>query len=223
MEYVAAVVIGYLLGSAPAAAIVARRHGVDLYRTGDGNPGAWNALEQLGARRAWPAFAGDGAKALAAGLAGHALGGWWVAWAAVAGAMVGHALPLFARGRGGKAVMCFVGGAFVLAPAAALACVLLGALVAAVRGFAWGARAGVFAFPLAQLAVDPVERVAGTGVLMGLIGALFILRRRIPGRASGAPGAAQTSSGAARPADPPAATANTPDRGEHSRGPALRP
>jgi acyl phosphate:glycerol-3-phosphate acyltransferase len=223
MEYVAAVVIGYLLGSVPAAAIVARRHGVDLHRTGDGNPGAWNALEQLGARRAWPAFAGDGAKALAAGLAGHALGGWWVAWAAVAGAMVGHAVPLFARGRGGKAVMCFVGGAFVLAPAAALACVLLGGLVAAVRGFAWGARAGVFAFPLAQLAAEPVERVAGTGVLMGLIGVLFILRRRIPGHASAARGAAPTSSGAAPPADLPAATASRPDRGERSRGPAVRP
>jgi acyl phosphate:glycerol-3-phosphate acyltransferase len=223
MEYVVAVVIGYLLGSVPAAAIVARRHGVDLHRTGDGNPGAWNALEQLGARRAWLAFAGDGAKAVAAGLAGHALGGWWVAWAAIVGAMLGHAVPLFARGRGGKAVMCFVGGAFVLAPVAALACVVLGASVTAVRGFAWGARAGVFAFPLAQLVTDPVEHVAGTGVLMGLIGMLFMLRRRIPGRASGAPGAAPTSSAAARRADLPAATASKPDRGERSRGPAVRP
>jgi glycerol-3-phosphate acyltransferase PlsY len=223
MEYVVAVVIGYLLGSVPAAAIVARRHGVDLHRTGDGNPGAWNALEQLGARRAWPAFAGDGAKAVAAGLAGHALGGWWVAWAAVAGAMLGHAVPLFARGRGGKAVMCFVGGAFVLAPVAALACVMLGALVAAIRGFAWGARAGVFAFPIAQLGTDPVEHVAATGALMGLIGILFMLRRRIPGRASDAPGAAPMSSGATPPAGLPAATASTPDRGERSRGPAVRP
>ena len=54
MEYVAAVIMGYLLGSVPVALRVARRHGVDLRRTGDGNPGAWNALEQLGWRRAWP-------------------------------------------------------------------------------------------------------------------------------------------------------------------------
>ena len=223
MQYVVAVVIGYLLGSVPASVIVARRHGVDLYRTGDRNPGAWNALERLGARRAWPAFAGDGAKALAAGLAGQALGGWWVAWAAVAAAMVGHAVPVFARGRGGKAVMCFVGGAFALAPSAALVCVALGALVTWARGFAWGARAGVFAFPIAQLATDPVEHVAGTGVLMTLIGALFMLRRRIPGRASGAPAAAPTSSAAAPRADRPAATASRRDRGERSSGPALRP
>jgi glycerol-3-phosphate acyltransferase PlsY len=193
MEYVVAGVIGYLLGSVPVSAIVARRHGVDLYTTGDRNPGAWNALEQLGARRAWPAFAGDGLKALAAGLAGQALGGWWVAWTAVAAAMVGHALPLFARGRGGKGVMCFVGGAFALSPAAAFACLLLGAAVTAMRGFAWGARAGVFAFPLAQLATDPVGHVAGTGVLMTLIGVLFALRRRTSVPATSAPGGGPTS------------------------------
>jgi glycerol-3-phosphate acyltransferase PlsY len=48
--YVVAAVLGYLLGSIPVALLVARRHGVDLRRTGDGNPGAWNALEQLGGR-----------------------------------------------------------------------------------------------------------------------------------------------------------------------------
>ena len=63
---------------------MARRHGVDLFAVGDGNPGAWNALDHLGPRRAWPAFIGDGAKALAAGLIGHALGDWWTAYAAVA-------------------------------------------------------------------------------------------------------------------------------------------
>ncbi len=193
MEYALAIVTGYLLGSIPAATLVARRHGVDLHRTGDRNPGAWNALEQLGMRRAWPAFAGDGLKGLAAGLLGLALGGWWVAWAGVAAAMAGHALPLLSRGRGGKAVMCFVGGAFALSPVAALACAVLATSVTAARDLAWGARAGVFAFPLAQLATDPVEHVAGTGALMTLIGMLFLLRRRTPGPASGGPGAAPTS------------------------------
>src|SRR3954454_16389682 len=101
MGTVLAIVIGYVLGSVPVSLLVARRHGVDLRRTGDGNPGAWNALEQLGARRAWPAFAGDALKAFVAGLAGHALGGWWGAWAGVAGAMAGHAAPPY----GGKSVM----------------------------------------------------------------------------------------------------------------------
>jgi glycerol-3-phosphate acyltransferase PlsY len=192
MEYVLAAMMGYLLGSVPFALLVARRHGVDLHRTGDGNPGAWNALEQLGARRAWPAFAGDAAKGLVAGLVGLAIGGWWVAWTGVAAAMVGHALPVFARFRGGKSVMCFVGGAFALSPLAALACLAACVAVTAVRGFAWGARVGVFAFPLAQLVTDPVAHVAGTGGLMCLIGVLFTLRRS-PGPASDAQGARSTT------------------------------
>ena len=192
MEYAPAIIMGYLLGSIPVSLLVARRHGVDLYATADGNPGAWNALEQLGPRRAAPAFLGDAAKALLAGLGGHALGGWWVAFAAVAAAMVGHGLPLFARFRGGKAVMAFVGGGFALSPlAAGLAVVLCGALTAAIA-FKWGARAGVFAYPAIQLAFDPVERVIGTGALMGLIGALFGLAalRSRSARATPAAGAA---------------------------------
>lgn len=178
MEYVAACIFGYLAGSVPFALLVARRHGVDLRRTADGNPGAWNALEQLGPRRAWPAFAGDGLKGTLAALAGLALEGVWGAYAGLAAAMVGHALPLFARLRGGKAVMTFVGGAFVIAPLAALSSLALGALLALlVRSFPRGAQVGVFAFPLAQLATGPVAQVAATGGLMTLIGLLFWLRK----------------------------------------------
>src|ERR671938_1773423 len=105
MGYAAAAIIGYLLGSVPVSLLVARRHGVDLRATGDGNPGAWNALEQLGPRRAWPAFAGDGLKGTLAAAAGHAIGGTWVAYAALGAAMAGHAFPVFAGLRGGKGVM----------------------------------------------------------------------------------------------------------------------
>src|SRR3954471_6671758 len=105
MDYVVACLIAYLLGSVPVALLVARRQGVDLRTTADGNPGAWNALEQLGARRAWPAFAGDGLKGTLAAVAGVRLGGVWAGYAAVAAAMAGHAWPLFAHLRGGKSVM----------------------------------------------------------------------------------------------------------------------
>jgi acyl phosphate:glycerol-3-phosphate acyltransferase len=193
-EYAIAVLAGYLLGSIPVALMVGRAHGIDLREVGDGNPGAWNALDHLGARRAAPAFLGDGAKALAAGLLGLALGGYWVAFAAVAAAMVGHAFPVFASFRGGKAVLCFVGGAFALSPVAALASLAVCLLVSlATRSFAWGARAGVFGYPAIQLAVDPVQRVAATGALMCIIGVLFgvaALRRSAP--ATSASGAGST-------------------------------
>ena len=191
MEYVIAAIVGYLLGSVPVALLVARRHGVDLYRTGDGNPGAWNALEQLGGRRAWPAFIGDGLKGTLAGVAGLLLAGpVWIGYVAVAAAMLGHAFPLFARLRGGKAVMTFVGGAFALAPLAALVALAVCLLVTAVSSFAWGARVGVFGYPLAQLALRPVEEVAATGALMCVIGLLFAVRRSAP--ATSGSGAAPT-------------------------------
>jgi glycerol-3-phosphate acyltransferase PlsY len=190
MAYAAACILAYLLGSIPVSLLVARRHGVDLYATGDGNPGAWNALEQLGPRRAWPAFAGDALKGTLAGLAGVAVGGVWAGYATVAAAMVGHAFPLFARLRGGKSVMTFAGGMFAVAPPAA--CIALAACVAvavAARSFAWGARAGVFGFPLIQLATDPgqPERVAATGALMCLIGARFLLAPGVRRRAAPSP------------------------------------
>lgn len=160
--------------------------------TGDGNPGAWNALDQLGPRRAWPAFAGDGLKGTAAAAAGLAVGGIWPAYAAAAAAMLGHAFPVWAGFRGGKSVMTFVGAAFVLSPWAALACLAACLVAGAVtRSAVIGARIGVFAFPAAQLGFDPVERVAATGALMCLVGALFLARTTAP--ASSARGAGPTT------------------------------
>lgn len=192
MDYGVAIILGYVLGSVPVALWVARRHGVDLFATADGNPGAWNALEQLGPRRAWPAFVGDGLKGTLAGLAGFALGGVPVAYAGVAAAMLGHAFPLFTRLRGGKSVMTFAGGMFAVAPVAAAialaACVLVSL---ARRSFAVGARVGVFGVPFVQLLVDPVERVAATGALMTLVGALFGVRALRPRSAQVADGAGE--------------------------------
>src|SRR5579875_208955 len=147
-----ALLVGYGCGSVMVADRVARRHGVDLRRDG-GNPGAWNALEQLGARRAWPAFVGDGAKAAAPALGARAAGGWWSGWAALAGAMLGHAFPLGRPREGGKSVMCFAGGMIALAPGPWLGCLALTILVSRRWGFARGARAGVAALPLGQLLV----------------------------------------------------------------------
>jgi acyl phosphate:glycerol-3-phosphate acyltransferase len=190
MEYGAAALAGYLLGSIQVALLVARRHGVDLRRTGDGNPGAWNALDQLGARGAAPAFLGDALKGALAGLLGLALAGVAGAYAGVAGAMLGHAFPAFGRRAGGKSVMTFAGGMFVLAPLAALTALALCVAVSLVtRSFAYGARAGIFAVAPLQLAFDGADRTAATGALMCLIGALFLARRtRAP--ASSVPGAA---------------------------------
>jgi glycerol-3-phosphate acyltransferase PlsY len=176
LEWVAAVLIGYALGAIPVASTVARAHGVDLRRVGDGNPGAWNALAALGPRRAAPVFLGDGLKGLAAGLAGLALAGDLGAYAGVAGAMLGHAFPAWNPRGGGKSVMAFAGGAFAFAPAAALVCLAACLAASAVTSFRWGARVGIFGIPVAQLAFAPVEHVMATGGLMALIGLRYAPR-----------------------------------------------
>jgi glycerol-3-phosphate acyltransferase PlsY len=44
----AAAIIGYFLGALPFGAIVARAHGVDIFKEGSGNPGATNVKRVLG-------------------------------------------------------------------------------------------------------------------------------------------------------------------------------
>jgi glycerol-3-phosphate acyltransferase PlsY len=202
----ATIALGYLLGSVPVAVVVARARGIDPRRQGDGNPGYWNVKALLGRRAALPVFAGDvakGALAAASGVgvgAGAGLGGherMVLAWVGTAAAMVGHAWPAFARFRGGRSILTFVGGMAVWSPRSfALGVAALLVVWALTRSFAWAARIGVFGTPLAVLVVDGIWRTAALGLLLSLIGLRFLLapRRRADGeggsrgRASGGRG-----------------------------------
>ncbi len=170
-------VAGYGLGSIPMANLVASRvAGIDLRERGDRNPGYWNAKETLGRRAAVPVLMGDVAKgALAAGL-GRWLEPdlWWAGYVGAGAAMVGHAWPVFARFRGGRAVLCFVGAMIVMAPVpAAITLVGCVAVWSITRRFEVAARGGVFLFPAVQAAFEPRAHVATTGLLMTFIGLRF--------------------------------------------------
>lgn len=172
----AAVAIGYVLGSIPVAVLVGRSHGFDPRDVGDRNPGYWNVKSQRGGRAAVPVFVGDACKGAFAGGVGVVLDGptWGLAYAAVAAAMIGHALPVFARFRGGRSVLTFVGGMAVLSPvAAAVTAMVFVSVWALGRSLALAARVGVFGFPLVQLGFESKERVAATGALMCIIGVRF--------------------------------------------------
>lgn len=179
LDVVVVVVVGYLIGSIPVANLVAgRRARLDLREVGDRNPGYWNARGILGRRDALPVFVGDVCKGAAAGGLGVLLadgGSWWLPYVATGAAMVGHAYPVFGGFRGGRSVLTFVGGGLVYAPlAAAIAVAVLLLVYLATRSFAWAARAGIVAFPFAQLVVDGPYRTAATGVLMTFIGFRFL-------------------------------------------------
>lgn len=171
---------GYLIGSIPIANLVSRRHGVrDLRDVGDRNPGYWNARETIGVRAADPILAGDVAKGALAATVGTVIGStaggpWWSASLGGGAAMVGHAYPVFAGGRGGRSVLTFVGTSIVAAPrASAIAVSTFGAVWAATGRFDHAARVGVAAFPAIQLAVDGPRRTAVSGALMTFVGFRF--------------------------------------------------
>lgn len=173
---------GYLLGSVPTADLVARRRHIDLRAVGDHNPGWWNARQALGRRAARPVLIGDVAKGAAAAGVGRVVtrtGEWSPPVVGGAAAMVGHAWPLFARFRGGRAVATFGGAAAVISPRSAGWAAVVGAAAAAVQGtMATGVRAAFVAFPIAQLVIDGPRRTAATGALMTFIGLRFATAAR---------------------------------------------
>lgn len=120
---VVTVVIGYLLGSVPAAYLVGRAVAdVDVRDEGEGNVGARNVFHVVGSRWGIVVFLLDAVKgaAVAAIFAG---GPPWQLALAGAAVFIGHAYPVWLGFVGGKGLSTIAGFATVLMPVA----VLLGA------------------------------------------------------------------------------------------------
>ena len=106
----------YLLGTFPSAQLVAGASGVDITRSGSGNPGASNVTRTLGWRKGAIVFALDALKgALAAGV-GLLLASRGAAYALGAAAILGHVYPATRRFHGGKGVATGAGVMIVLHP-----------------------------------------------------------------------------------------------------------
>jgi len=98
---------GYLLGTAPSAAIVARLKSgglLDLRSAGSGNPGGLNALRLLGRWAGTAVIVADVGKGIAACAVGRRLAGDDGAHLAGVAAVAGHCYPLWTGFRGGKGV-----------------------------------------------------------------------------------------------------------------------
>jgi glycerol-3-phosphate acyltransferase PlsY len=134
--FYAAAVLGYLLGSIPFGLLVVRLAGLgDIRRTGSGNIGMANVLRTGRRDLAALTLLLDGGKgALAVLVAGRF--GPDLAVLAGGGAMVGHALPVWLKFRGGKGVATMLGTLLALAPPVGGLAVLAWAAVAAVSRIA---------------------------------------------------------------------------------------
>jgi glycerol-3-phosphate acyltransferase PlsY len=136
-EFVAAVVIAYLLGSIPFGLIIGKlKRGIDIRDQGSGKTGATNLMRVAGTRLGVLALVLDVVKAsaaviLAAVIIGRdsgvlTVGGMSVQWQYVAqvaaglAAVAGHNWPIFARFRGGRGVTAYFGTVFAIFPPAGI-------------------------------------------------------------------------------------------------------
>jgi glycerol-3-phosphate acyltransferase PlsY len=112
--------LGYLVGTLPTADLVSRRAAggpVDLRRTGSGNPGAVNAIKVLGKRAGYTVMAVDIAKGAVASGVGAVVAGRVGAHTAATASVVGHCVPVWNGGKGGKGVAPSVGQCLATFPA----------------------------------------------------------------------------------------------------------
>jgi glycerol-3-phosphate acyltransferase PlsY len=193
-----AAVVGYILGAIPFGYLVARAHGVDIFTTGSGNPGATNVKRVLGAGAGNLVFALDAVKGavaaawpavlwvslsdpytdslwsrLAETSAGHFRG---MCAAGLIAAVIGHSFSVFTGFKGGKGVATASGGLLVLMPVP----VLIGAATWLITFFASGYVAlgsilGAVAVPAAAWAIGlpVVLKIVAT-----ILGVLIIVRHR---------------------------------------------
>lgn len=117
---VAAILVGYLLGTFPTAVLVTRlatRGSVDIRAAGSGNPGGVNTAHVVG--RAWGGvvIAVDVLKGIGAGLLGWVIAGPVGAYSGATAAIAGHIWPVWAHFRGGKGVATSAGAVIAVFPA----------------------------------------------------------------------------------------------------------
>ena len=173
-DSIAAIAIGYVLGSIPFGYLAGRLRGVDIREHGSHNTGGTNAVRVLGAKYGVPVILGDFAKgALAVVLAGQ-IGGTSQEVLAAAAAVVGHAFPLFLHFSGGKAVATGAGAMVALVPPIGLAVVALWIVVALLtRYISVASMVSAVSFPILCIATGQPWQV----VLFTLAGAAFVLWR----------------------------------------------
>jgi glycerol-3-phosphate acyltransferase PlsY len=118
-DYLLGMVVGYFVGGIPFGWIVAKWwKGIDLREVGSGNIGATNAYRVLGRTAGVLVFLLDVLKGVAPVLLGKVFD--WDGLLAGLGAILGHSVSPYLRGKGGRAVATSLGVFLALSPWAAL-------------------------------------------------------------------------------------------------------
>ncbi len=154
---VAALVVGgYLLGSIPAAYLIGRASGANVYEVGTRNPGAANTFREVGRAAGVAVFAADVLKGALPVIVGLLLDATLpVVVAGAAAALLGHWLPVFMRFRGGAGLATAIGSGVALIPMLALIAAVVGvAAVALLRRTVEGVAVGYVVLVVAAFLLD---------------------------------------------------------------------
>jgi glycerol-3-phosphate acyltransferase PlsY len=136
-EFVAVVVMAYLLGSIPFGLIIGKlKSGVDIREHGSGKTGATNVMRTIGTKLGVLTLVLDVVKAAGAvmlaaviidvGSGIFTIGGVSIYWQHIAqvaaglAAVVGHNWPVFAKFKGGRGVTAYFGTLFAICPPAGI-------------------------------------------------------------------------------------------------------
>ena len=183
----AAALIGYLLGSLPFGYVVARAHGVDIFKEGSGNPGATNVKRVLGEK-----FGRKGKNAgnlvFVLDAVKGALAASWMMFGPLAytdarllgligviAAVLGHSFSIFTKFKGGKGVATAAGGLVVLIPIACLTGAAVWVVTFAItRYVSLGSVLAAVAVPVASWLLNPLP----FSIVATALGAFVIFRHR---------------------------------------------
>ncbi|MDR1254533.1 MAG: glycerol-3-phosphate 1-O-acyltransferase PlsY [Puniceicoccales bacterium] len=105
--------IGYFLGAIPFGFLIAKAHGICIFQTGSGSPGATNVLRILGKKAGYSVFLLDAFKGCAAVYFGILFN---EPYLTLLGALLGHRFSFFTYFKGGKGVATLIGGLAFLIP-----------------------------------------------------------------------------------------------------------
>jgi len=171
---VAALVLGYLLGSIPFGLILTRFAGLgDIRSIGSGNIGATNVLRTGNKKLAAATLIGDALKGtVAVLLAGH----FWGPEAAILaglGAFLGHIFSVWLRFKGGKGVATYLGVLIGLAwPMALLFAAVWIAVAYIARYSSLAALVASVLVPIVLLATGDIPK----GALFAVLAVILILK-----------------------------------------------
>ncbi len=164
--------VAYLVGTFPAAELVARATGHDVMREGSGNPGASNVYRLAGWKPGLVVLLADIAKGAIASAVGLILDGHRGAYILGLAAVLGHVAPITRRFRGGRGVATAGGVMIVLYPLIGVALAVLWFLLArvVVRKASVASIVAAAGFPIGvALTGNSWVDVAITGVLAAII------------------------------------------------------